>query len=326
MRGIYKITNQINGKCYIGKSETLPKRLSIHYSSIKGGWHRNKHLQAAWNKYGEENFTVCILEILDENEDINEREKYYISLYKSYDPNYGYNLTMGGDGGNSYVDCMTEEEKEKHYKKHKELRMGEKNCNYGKHLYTDGIEMKYLTEDEITEYEKKGWYKGANESFKKGCRERTKGTNNPFYGKKHSPETVQKIMDTKRKNNVSQKGKIRCYKENVNILISPEQLDQYLKDGWKQGISDEYAERIKNTKNRMFQDPLWKEEHYKNITNQYSYDNKVFYGQKELINYLKENGYSNISKRAINTIITKQQSKTYPELVDKIKLEKKRGE
>lgn len=139
MRGIYKITNTINNKCYIGKSEDLAKRLKYHTDTLVRGSNKNKHMQNAYNMYGPGTFTVEILEDLDDDVDINEREKYWISFYQSSDDRYGYNRTKGGDGGNSYVDCMAEEEREEHYKKHKEIRTGENNPVYGKRLYNDGI-------------------------------------------------------------------------------------------------------------------------------------------------------------------------------------------
>ena len=54
--GIYKITNLINNKFYIGSSSDLKKRLYEHRRELNLGVHANKHLQSAWNKYGEENF------------------------------------------------------------------------------------------------------------------------------------------------------------------------------------------------------------------------------------------------------------------------------
>lgn len=54
--GIYKITNLITGDFYIGQSTNLDKRKTYHWSPLKTNTHINKHLQRAWNKYGEENF------------------------------------------------------------------------------------------------------------------------------------------------------------------------------------------------------------------------------------------------------------------------------
>lgn len=97
MQRIYKITNLINNKIYIGKTTlTLEKRLKRHFylASIK----TNRRLYDSINHHGKENF---IIELIEECEyDLaNEREKYYIALYDSMNKEIGYNMTEGGDGG-----------------------------------------------------------------------------------------------------------------------------------------------------------------------------------------------------------------------------------
>jgi len=103
--GIYKITNIINNKIYIGQSKDIFLRLRGHKSSLKSNIHFNIHLQRSYNKYGFSNF---IFDILEEcNEDIiNEREKYWINFYNSHNRLYGYNIDFGGD-----VDVMSDEHK-----------------------------------------------------------------------------------------------------------------------------------------------------------------------------------------------------------------------
>ena len=103
-QGIYKITNIINGKCYIGKSSNIEDRFKYHQRKFNStGVERNKLLYKAIRKYGLENFTFEIIETIDNYDDkiANEREKYWIAFYKSYckDENEGYNETRGGDGG-----------------------------------------------------------------------------------------------------------------------------------------------------------------------------------------------------------------------------------
>lgn len=89
-KAIYKITNRINGKIYIGQSVNPEKRFIDHcyinkkYKSL---------INDAIKKYGRENF---ILEIIGWFEDYNEKEKYYIQYYRSLAP-YGYNIAEGGE-------------------------------------------------------------------------------------------------------------------------------------------------------------------------------------------------------------------------------------
>lgn len=91
---IYKITNIINGKCYIGQAKDYKVRFQGHKLQLRKNEHENQHLQYAWNKYGEDAFTFEVLEFA---EDYNEREKYYIKLYNSTDEAYGYNILDGGE-------------------------------------------------------------------------------------------------------------------------------------------------------------------------------------------------------------------------------------
>lgn len=95
MIGIYKIENLVNRKIYIGQSVNIPQRWAEHKANLRNNKHENKHLQNAWNKYHEENFDFSVLEECSENE-LDEKECYYIDYYDSY--NNGYNLTLGGGG------------------------------------------------------------------------------------------------------------------------------------------------------------------------------------------------------------------------------------
>lgn len=90
--GIYKITNQINGKIYIGQSNDIYRRWKEE-KFYKG--HCNNPLKRAFNKYGLENFDFEIIEECS-IEELDEKEIYYISLYKSNEYEFGYNLTSGG--------------------------------------------------------------------------------------------------------------------------------------------------------------------------------------------------------------------------------------
>lgn len=95
--GIYKITNKLNNKCYIGKSNNIENRFNYHKNNYKCDKEWNKTLYKAFRKYGIENFNFEIIENIQDYDNINnDREKYWISFYDSY--NNGYNETLGGDG------------------------------------------------------------------------------------------------------------------------------------------------------------------------------------------------------------------------------------
>lgn len=95
MVGIYKITNKVNGKSYIGQSIDINRRWNEHKT---GSYTSAIHL--AIIKYGIENF---IWEILEECsiKELDIKEKYYIQQYNTLAPN-GYNLTDGGTQGTTY--------------------------------------------------------------------------------------------------------------------------------------------------------------------------------------------------------------------------------
>lgn len=101
MAYIYKITNQINGKIYIGKTlKTIPERWKEHCLDYKRERCEKRPLYDAMNKYGVENFIIeevekCSPDIL------NDRETYWIEQYGSF--KNGYNATKGGDGKH-YID------------------------------------------------------------------------------------------------------------------------------------------------------------------------------------------------------------------------------
>lgn len=98
--GIYKITNIVNGKIYIGKSQNIEKRFKAHINDLNRNCNHNPHFQNAWNKYGKDNFKFEIIHTLNiyNEEKISELEIYYISKYNSTDTNFGYNFQCGGQG------------------------------------------------------------------------------------------------------------------------------------------------------------------------------------------------------------------------------------
>ena len=96
MATIYKITNLVNGKCYIGETLNPPNERKIqHFSNLRNNRHANIKLQYAFNKYGEDNFSFeALLSCPDEERFSKEIE--LIEQYNSFED--GYNLTPGGDG------------------------------------------------------------------------------------------------------------------------------------------------------------------------------------------------------------------------------------
>lgn len=110
MTGIYKYTNKINGNIYIGLSSDIKKRYNQHLYDSKHPERVKTGIDKAIAKYGIENFNFEIIEECEESE-LDERERYWISYYDSYQN--GYNQTVGGKslrGENHPRAILTEQE------------------------------------------------------------------------------------------------------------------------------------------------------------------------------------------------------------------------
>lgn len=119
---IYKATNNINGKVYIGFDSKFPRRIRGHKSKYNK---RNSKFYYAIRKYGWDNFEWDIIyQSKDMVHTLNEMENYFINQYDSYYS--GYNSTFGGEGTKGFK--FSEESK----KKMSETRKGENNPFYGK--------------------------------------------------------------------------------------------------------------------------------------------------------------------------------------------------
>ena len=99
MAYIYQITNDINGKIYIGKTEfSIEKRFKEHCQDAFRDRNEKRPLYSAMRKYGIEHFHI---ELIEETDNPEEREIYWIEQKRSF--KYGYNATLGG-AGKRYID------------------------------------------------------------------------------------------------------------------------------------------------------------------------------------------------------------------------------
>lgn len=121
-----------NGKVYIGITRQKPK---YRWGKKGKGYIGNKHFYQAIQKYGWENFIHEILYINLEKEEAQEIEISLIYQYKSADPNFGYNNSLGGEPG-YYNKNSCDEEYHKHYRQ--EHR--DKIVAYLKVYYRDNLE------------------------------------------------------------------------------------------------------------------------------------------------------------------------------------------
>ena len=169
---VYIHTNLINNKKYIGQTKYShnPNRRWKSGSGYKS----NPYFYNSILKYGWDNFSHEIIVTNLTQDEANEIEKQLINEMNTTNPEYGYNLTYGGESN-----IPSEETKQKMRENHADYN-GENNPFYGKHL----------TEEH-------------NKKLQDGHREKCSGENHPFYGKKHSQETIEKIRKAHLKENLS---------------------------------------------------------------------------------------------------------------------------
>lgn len=123
---IYKLTNKINNKIYIGQTiKPFKERLRGHlYDALYRKKPSDSRLSNAIRKYGIDNFNKEIIHIAETLEELNYLEEFYINKYNSRDRNIGYNIKYGGEN------CLHSNETKrkigndtkKRFKENKELR------------------------------------------------------------------------------------------------------------------------------------------------------------------------------------------------------------
>ena len=176
VRGIYKVTNKINGKVYIGQSVDIGRRWRQHMTAED-----DIYFHKAIQKYGVDNFIWEVIEKCKKSE-LDERESYWIEYYDSY--NKGYNCTKGGDGGpvmhgednpkwkggiSSDEDYYRQYSKQ-YYEKHKE-KINEKNKQYYEENKEKAKEY-YETNKEQAKQQMKEYYEAHKEELKEKAKQR----------------------------------------------------------------------------------------------------------------------------------------------------------
>jgi group I intron endonuclease len=95
MMGVYEIRNIINNKVYIGSSNDIQRRWNEHVRNLNNNTHHSYKLQKDWDEFGEGVFIFNIIELVDEENLLKDREQYYIDYFDSC--NNGYNVSAIAD-------------------------------------------------------------------------------------------------------------------------------------------------------------------------------------------------------------------------------------
>jgi len=212
---IYKTTNKINGKIYIGQTvQFLDLRISAHMSEALFK-KDNMYFHKAIRKYGKENFEWKIIAECSSLEELNKTEIEMIKKYNTFEN--GYNLTMGGEGSIGFKPSKEAR------RKRSEAMKGEKNHMYGKHR-TEETKKKIRKTFELNKT--------------------VVGKNNPWYGKHHSEETKKKQSEARMGTHPSEKTRIKMSISHENKKHTEETKEKMSK--WHKD-----KKLLKETKNKI---------------------------------------------------------------------------
>jgi len=197
--GIYLLHNSVNGKQYIGSGQNLSARLSSYYYPSK--LLDKRHIFNSILKYGHDNFSVVILEILGYKDstvkaNLTMKEQYYIDLYK---PILNINTIAGSTLGFKHTDetkkIIAEFRKGKSLSKETRERLsilfsGELNPFWGKiHNINTLDKMKKSKLGKLNPM----FNKEKSKEFVEQMYKDKSGINNPIYGKSHNAKTLEKL-------------------------------------------------------------------------------------------------------------------------------------
>jgi group I intron endonuclease len=273
---IYKTTNLINGKFYIGQDF---KNDPYYFGS-------GKLLKRAIEKYGIENFTKEILEECISQNHLNEQEKYWIK--KTNAKILGYNIADGGQGGNTY----TEETKKRISEQFKGRQVSPETVEKRKKTRAKNPEKYKLSDDRkkiigdqhrgktISEEQKqksreynKSNLKYSDLFLEKQKSENKIGEKNPMWGRNHSESTRKKMAEAHKKNPV------RYWLGKKQSLESNEKRRQY---SLTRRHTEEYKELIRGEGN-----PFYGKRHSEATKNKMKAARKNKTPQQKLERYVK---------------------------------------
>jgi group I intron endonuclease len=203
--GVYKLTNLINNRIYIGSAKEFKERWKQHHYALKKNKHSNKFLQADYNKCGEDAFKFEVLEVIsgEKQDRLLIEEKYILQFFDKGEMCYNLcNRAISREGIGSNNPLKTKEKmsismKEAWKRMSAETRQRRSELIRAAHL-TPEAKQKIKDKWQDKEYKEKmkqyskqigGWNKGLKFP-------QYSGINHHMYGKNHSQQTINKIKET----------------------------------------------------------------------------------------------------------------------------------
>lgn len=90
--GIYKIVNKATGKCYVGQSQRVKKRLKEHFRLLNLKKHPNSYLQRSYDKYGKDQFEGYIEVVCENADDLDTIEEAFLHKKAWFEEEVVYNI------------------------------------------------------------------------------------------------------------------------------------------------------------------------------------------------------------------------------------------
>jgi group I intron endonuclease len=252
MYSIYKITNIINNKIYIGYSKNPEKRWVRHQ---KISTHKIKQkFHYALSKYGIDNFKFEIIESkIVSLKDALLKEKYWIHYYESYvDSTKGYNMTPGGEGGPTFCGKKHSLETKKKFSTIQNNRSEKWSENLKKSQQNRSIEWRKNisiahqkrspVSDETKEKMRKAWKK---RKVQYPITEKTKNLISNYQ--------KGKFVSIKQKENMSDAHKLKLLNNDIEILRGNLNKSPRILKRFKQRLTSKYWENftLKNSNNKQ---------------------------------------------------------------------------
>lgn len=196
LSGIYRIDGP-NNRFYIGSAQRINRRWIEHKRDLRKGNHVNIRLQNAWNKYGEDAFRISVLEVVEDQSKLIEREQYWIDLLDPVKNGYNVLPTAGSNFGWSHSEESKRKLSEAHTGK-KHGPMSEEQKQYFSSLYKGrslSEETRRKMGDSRRGKPRPQHVKDAVSKAQSGrakSDEHRKKLSEALTGKKQSPETIAK--------------------------------------------------------------------------------------------------------------------------------------
>lgn len=180
---IYRISCTANNKFYIGSTVNKAQRWARHRKQLRDGTHPNKHMAAAWAKYGEAAFVFEVLESVDDSAALFASEQKYLDLHAGKDYCFNWALYAGAPMRGKF---------------------GPEASNYGRVF---GPEMRAKLSAAVSGENHPNWGKQLPESTRLKIKEAN--LTNPWKGSKHTPEAIAKIAAASRGRPVSEETRAK---------------------------------------------------------------------------------------------------------------------